>query len=267
MPRANMNEVMRFEMPLPPMEEQRRIVAILDDAFVGLDRACAHIETNLKDARDLLAVIIDKEFIDVSASAEGLELQNLCTSRGITYGVIKLGDHFPDGIPCLRTSNVRSLAFDLDGMKRIDPSLSQEYSRTILEGGELLVNVRGTLGGVAVVPLSMRGWNVSREVAMVAIDSTHILPEYAAFFVATSKAICWLTGVVTGATYKGINLADLRKLVVPCPSLDEQKKLVRRLSVALDTNRNLVRRNNDKLTDLEDLRQSLLQRAFAGELT
>ena len=153
-------------IPLPPLEEQRRIVAVLDEAFEGLDRARAHAEANFKNAQDMLTSIIDNEFIGASANSAELELRNLCTNRGITYGVIKLGDHFPDGVPCLRTSNVRPLMFDLDGMKRITPELSQEYSRTILEGGELLVNVRGTLGGVAVVPKSMNGWNISREVAM-----------------------------------------------------------------------------------------------------
>ena len=55
-------------------------------------------------------------------------------------------------------------------MKRITPALSAEYSRTILKGGEVLVNVRGTLGGVAVVGAEMAGWNVSREVAVVPVD-------------------------------------------------------------------------------------------------
>ena len=59
----------------------------------------------------------------------------------------------------------------LDGMKRIAPSLSAEYSRTILKGGEVLVNVRGTLGGVAVVAPEMAGWNVSREVAVVPVTN------------------------------------------------------------------------------------------------
>ena len=256
-----------LRIPVPPLEEQRRIVAVLNEAFEGLDRARVHAETNIQNAEELFTAQIDIEFSESSPGLGEQELQSLCNNRGITYGVIKLGDHFSDGVPCLRTSNVRPLAFDLDGMKKISPALSDEYSRTTLEGGELLVNVRGTLGGVAVVPNSMAGWNISREVAMVAVDAKRIDPLYAAFYVATSKAKSWLTGVVTGAAYKGINLADLRKLTVPCPSLTEQRTLVQRLSEAQDANGNLVQACKRKLADLNNLRQSILQRAFAGELT
>ena len=254
-------------IPLPPLEEQRRIVAVLDEAFEGLDRAGVHVEENLQNARELAATVIDTEFSKIFVSVDGRELQSLCTNRGITYGVIKLGDHISDGVPCLRTSNVRPLAFDLDGLKRISPELSQEYSRTILEGGELLVSVRGTLGGVAIVPPSMSGWNISREVAMVAVDDKRIDPKYAAFFLTTSRAKAWLADVVTGATYRGINLADLRKIVVPCPSPTEQQALVQRLSEVKNANGQLLEACNRKFVDLEDLRKSLLQSAFAGGLT
>ena len=257
----------RLRIPVPPMEEQRRVVAVLDEALEGLDRARVHVEENLRNTSELFATIIDTEFSKIFANGDARELQSLCTNRGITYGVIKLGDHISDGVPCLRTSNLRSLAFDLGGLKRISPELSQEYSRTVLEGSELLVSVRGTLGGVAVVPTSMIGWNVSREVAMVAIDSKRIDPEFAAFYLTTSRAKAWLTDVVTGATYRGINLADLRKLVVPCPSPTEQQELVQRLSEAKDANSQLLEACGRKLIDLADFRQSLLQRAFSGELT
>jgi type I restriction enzyme S subunit len=91
-------------------------------------------------------------------SWESVPLVELCQhDRVITYGVIKLGKEVPDGVPCLRTSNVRWLKINTEGMKRIAPNLSAEYSRTVLQGDEVLVNVRGTLGGVAVVPPSMTG--------------------------------------------------------------------------------------------------------------
>jgi type I restriction enzyme S subunit len=84
----------------------------------------------------------------------------------LTYGVVQLGNEVPDGVPCLRTSNVRWLRIETDEVKHIASVISANYSRTVLCGGEVLVNVRGTLGGVAVVPKEMAGWNISREVAV-----------------------------------------------------------------------------------------------------
>ena len=81
--------------------------------------------------------------------------------RSISYGVIKLGpDPGPSGVPILRCSDVRRMSIDHRGIRHIDPVLSDQYARTILRGGEHLVNVRGTLGGCAIVPNEMAGFNV-----------------------------------------------------------------------------------------------------------
>jgi type I restriction enzyme S subunit len=108
--------------------------------------------------------------------------------RPITYVIIKLGSEIPNGVPYLRTSNVRWLRVDTEGMKRISPKLSSEYFRTVLRGGEVLVNVRGTLGGVAVATPSMRGWNVSREVAVAPVDAAIVEPNYVAYWLLPMQA-------------------------------------------------------------------------------
>src|SRR5262249_17278296 len=124
--------------------------------------------------------------------------------RVITYGVIKLGAGVVEGVPCLRTSNVRWLRVDTDGMKRISPKLSCEYRRTVLRGGEVLVNVRGTLGGVAVAPPNTAGWNVSREVAVVPVDTAIVEPNYVAYWIGGDASQRWLNRVEKGVAYTGI---------------------------------------------------------------
>src|SRR5262249_52298115 len=114
-----------------------------------------------------------------SAPWDSSKLEALCEPRRvITYGVIKLGNEVDGGVPCLRTSNVRWLRVETSGMKRISKSLSEEFGRTVLRGGEVLVNVRGTLGGVAIASPEMAGWNVSREVAVVPVDASKADPMF-----------------------------------------------------------------------------------------
>lgn len=254
-------------IPLPPLTEQKRIVEVLDKAFEGLAIAKANAEANLQNARELFESSIEDLFARLAANVHSTALENLCTNRGITYGVIKLGEHKPQGVPCLRTSNVRKLAYDLDGMKSIAPSLSNEYKRTILESGEVLVNVRGTLGGVCVVSKAMIGWNISREVAMVPVDAKKVDPQFVALYISTKMAQDWLTGVVKGAAYKGINIADLRKLIVPMPTFAEQKDITERASKLWNSVEIVKRSYREKFSGIDRLLQSLLQKAFAGELT
>jgi type I restriction enzyme, S subunit len=249
------------------LPEQQRIVGILDEAFAGIATAQAHAEKNLQNARALFESHLQAVFTQRGKAWKQKPLAELCeSSRVITYGVIKLGDEVPNGVPCLRTSNVRWLRIETEGMKRIAPSLSSEYSRTILKGGEVLVNVRGTLGGVAVAAPEMAGWNVSREVAVVPIDSSQINPAFVSYVIGSGTSQRWLGGVKKGAAYVGINIEDLRLLPVSAPGVNDQIKLVRHLDSLYKEAECLADLYGRRLAALEALKKSLLHQAFTGQL-
>ena len=186
--------------------------------------------------------------------------------RIITYGVIKLGNEVLDGVPCLRTSNVRWLHVDTEGMKRISPQLSAEYARTVLQGSEVLVNVRGTLGGVAVVEPNMVGWNVSREVAVVPVDPAKVNPHFLAYWIGAESSQRWLGKVEKGVAYIGINLEDLRTLPIEIPPHDEQHEIVRRVEALFAYADRFESRLTTARKQVERLTPALLTKAFRGEL-
>lgn len=257
-----------FSIEFPEsLTEQQRIVGILDKAFAGIATAKANAEKNRQNARALFESYLHTVFAKQGKGWVEKPLVSLCDpARTITYGVIKLGDEVPDGIPCLRTSNVRWLRIDTDGMKRIAPSLSAEYSRTILKGGEVLVNVRGTLGGVAASTPEMAGWNVSREVAVVPVAPSQINPDFLAYWIGAGVSQQWLGGVKKGAAYVGINIEDLRMLPVKAPKVEEQLVIVRDLDMVREQSLSLESIYQRKLDALEALKKSLLHHAFTGQL-
>jgi len=259
----------QFKVSFPrSLTEQKRIVAILDEAFAGINAAVANAEKNLANARELFVSSLTSVFAHLGGEYPQYELVDLChTDRVITYGVIKLGTEVDDGIPCLRTSNVRWLHIDTKGIKRIAPSLSEEFARTVLRGGEVLINVRGTLGGVAVVAPEMAGWNVSREVAVVPVDPSLVLSRYVAYWIGTRSSQTWLSGVKKGVAYVGINIEDLRTLPVPVVPLLEQGNIVAQLEELHGYAKRLEATYRQRLVFLSQLKQSILQKAFAGELT
>ncbi|GJL68315.1 MAG: type I restriction modification enzyme protein S [Nitrospirales bacterium] len=266
-PGISREQVLGMKIAVPPLPEQQRIVGILDEAFESIATAKVNAEKNLKNARALFESHLHSVFTHRGEGWVEKSLAELCDpSRGITYGVIKLGKEVQDGVPCLRTSNVRWLRIETKGMKRIAPALSAEYSRTILRGGEILVNVRGTLGGVAVVGSEMIGWNVSREVAMVPINPSRINPIFLSYLIGSGLSQKWLGGVKKGAAYVGINLEDLRLLPVSAPKLDEQSKIVNHLDTLNEETQRLASIYQQKLAALDALKKSLLHQAFTGEL-
>jgi type I restriction enzyme, S subunit len=275
--RAQPSRVATYPVPVAPLAEQTRIADQLDTLLTRI-RACQDrletIPALLKRFRQAVVSAgisggLTADFRDPSAETEYTEseLQALCEAdRVITYGVVKLGDEVPYGTPCLRTSNVRWLRFENDGMKCIAPSLSAQYSRTVLSGGEVLVNVRGTLGGVAVSTQEMKGWNVSREIAVVAIGKSRASAEYVALWIASDASQRWLSGMKKGVAYVGINIEDLRRLPVRLPARDEQDEIVRRVHSYLKLADQIEARCATATEQARKLAPLTLDKAFRGEL-
>lgn len=256
-----------ISISIPPLPEQQRIIAMLDKSFIAFAITKANAEKNLQNARALLESQLQSVFTQHGPKWVEKPLVELCDpARVITYGVIKLGQEILDGVPCLRTSNVRWLRIDTEGIKKIAPSLSSEYSRTILRGGEVLVNVRGTLGGVAVVTPQMAGWNVSREVAVVPVDHSKVNPIFLSYLIGSGVSQQWLGGVKKGTAYVGINIEDLRLLPVSAPTMDEQLKIISKLETLQSSTQRLESIYQQKLNDLEELKKSVLHKGFNGEL-
>ena len=258
---------LKLQIPIAPIREQQRIVAKLESLF----ERCRSIREKLDRLPRLLAnlqkSILDSALNDEEADAwDEVPLIDLCaTDRSLTYGIIKLGDHIDDGVPVLRSSNVRHLYLELDGMKKVSHALSDEYSRTILKGNEVVVTVRGTLGGVSAVSPQQVGWNVSREVAVIPLRK-EINPEFVALSIGSPKSQAWLRGSYKGVAYTGINIADLKLLRIRLPKRSKQDEIVQRFQVAQNALKNLALSAERGINRIDNLYASLLSKAFRGEL-
>lgn len=187
-------------------------------------------------------------------------------TRAFSYGVIKLGNETKNGISCLRTSNLKVLYIDFTNVKKISREIADNYHRTYLRGNELLISVRGTLGGICVVPPIAKGFNISREIAMVAILEKLINPYYVAIYIASGVAQSWLKEVYKGVAYTGINIEDLKNLPISVPSLEEQKEIVKRVKALFKKADEIEERYKKAKAYVDKLTQSILAKAFRGEL-
>jgi type I restriction enzyme S subunit len=253
-------------VPLPPLSEQRRIVAKIEDLNVKIDESIS-LKGSVHNELDLLFdAQLGSVFQRLAKSSASVSLLDIVDpDRGISYGVVLTGLDFEDGIPTLRAGDLYRFKVLLKDVKRIDPNIEAKYKRTRLRGNEVLLRIRGGFGEVAVCPNEMIGGNVSREIAVIPIVD-HLDPYYLMYALAAPSSQDFMKSKVRGTSYVGINLKDVRRLPIPIPSIEEQKRIVAyfdELKAQVDVVNQL---HAATATELEALMSSFLDRAFKGEL-
>jgi len=250
----------RLPIPLPPIEEQRRIAAVLDaadDLRTKRRQALAKLDTLTQ------AIFIDM-FGDPGANPEGLEVLPLIElvdpERPITYGILKPGADIPDGVPYVRVVDMVDGGVDHDAVRRTAPEISQQYKRSVLLPGDLLMSIRGHVGRLALTPTELEGANITQDTARLAIIGAEA--EYMLACLRSESLQRWMRIFTKGAAVKGINLGDVKKIPIPLPDAEQQRSFAERSSAVA-----LARRRVLATTDhLDTLFSALQQRAFAGEL-
>jgi type I restriction enzyme S subunit len=189
---------------------------------------------------------------------KSVTLGELTSNRPICYGVLKPGERQSIGVPLIRITDIKNNYLDKTNIYHITQSLSDEFKRSILKGGEILLSIQGTVGRVAICPDDLKGGNISRTIAIISPDDS--VNKYFLRY--------WLLSMdgkfpITGATRASLNIGAIRELVAPIPPLDEQKRIVAKLDEcfeAIDKARANVEKN---LNNAKELFQSQLNEIFS----
>ena len=177
--------------------------------------------------------------------------------RGITYGIVKVGDFVPGGVPVIRGGDIRDGSIVFDDQKRVTEEVSNQFRRTILQGGEILLNLIAEPGHAAIVPDELISSNVSRDVAVIPLDDS-VDYKFVCYFLRSEASITWLTNRLQGTVTKKINLGVLRDLPILLMPLDEQRRIAHFLD-CLDRKIENLRRQNETL---ERIAQTLFKHWF-----
>lgn len=265
---VNQTDIKGVHISLPPLEEQQLIVAILDKAFEGLARARANAEANLQNTRELFAETVTALFRGIPKPTESSTLGELAdfrnglnftrTSQGVEVRIVGVGD-FKDNfeVPTASLSQIR-----INGELSADDKLQAGDVLAVRSNGNRNLIGRTMLVPEIIEPISFSGFTIR-----IRLKTDRLSPHYLCAFMRTKQARTLLTAGGGGANISNLNQRLLSSFPIVFPSLETQANILARLEDLTAITDQLREGYQTKLQDLDDLRQSLLQKAFAGELT
>jgi type I restriction enzyme S subunit len=263
--RLSTDDLRNLPLLLPSLPEQKRIVAIQDEAFEGIRIASANAEKNLANARELFEQMLTREFGAIDA--ERRQLRDVYAFKnGINFSGAEKGDV---GVPTIDVLNMygKSTGVATSNLYRVNKTISKEW---LLAHGDILV-VRSSVKREGVgrachyvatpEPTTYCGFLIRGRPA-VEVDSI-----YATFFLRSRAVRAELVRRATQATITNINQTILGDIQMPLPRLEEQLRVVDRLQRLSSDLMSLERSIEVRRSHLAALRSSILARAFSGQLT
>jgi type I restriction enzyme S subunit len=251
-------------IPLPPFDEQRRIVAILDEAFAGLAVMRQHAEANLKNARALFDSHLNAIF---SQRGEGW-MERRLQDVSLEFGRGR-SRHRPRNDPSLYGGEYPFIQTgDVRGSNHYITEFSQTYNETGLAqsklwpAGTICVTIAANIAETGILSFDAC---FPDSVIGIVVDPKKTMNEYVEYLLQSVQARLKAQG--KGSAQDNINLGTFENEVFPFPSLSEQAHIVDRLNETAGVVSQLEALYRQKLAAIDELKQSILHRAFSGQLT
>jgi len=250
---------------IPALPEQKRIVAILDEAFEAIDRAIANTEKNLANSREVFESYLNAIFTQKGDGWIEKKLEDIC--KEITVGHVgSMASKYKDsGIPFLRSQNILPFRIKLDNVVFIDDKFHSELKKSQLRPGDVAIVRTGYPGTAAVIPEELEIVNCSDLV--IVKSGEHINPHYLCLFFNSVFGKTLVGSRLVGAAQKHFNITTAKKVLIPFPCLTKQNYLVTKMDELAAETQRLETIYRQKIAALKELKQSILQKAFTGELT
>lgn len=268
-PGINRNDVYSIDVKVPLLSEQQRIVKILDEVFEKMEKAKENAEKNLQNAKELFESCLKDNFENPGKNWAIEKLGKLTSKIG--SGSTPRGgkaSYKKDGISLVRSMNVHDRKFKDKNLAFIDDEQAENLSNVTLEDGDVLLNITGaSVARCCVLPKKYLPARVNQHVSIIR-PKKEILDSIFLNHLLTSK-YCkdrLLKIGEQGATRQAITKAQLENFEVSCPSLSEQKSIVDKLDALSSETKKLESIYKQKLANLEELKKSVLKKAFSGEL-
>ncbi|MDD2500178.1 MAG: restriction endonuclease subunit S [Geobacter sp.] len=256
-------------IPIPPIKEQQRIVGILDKAFESIATAKANAEKNLQNARALFESHLQAVF---SQRGEGWVEKRLEEVARIINGyAFKSTDFTPiEGAKSIKITNVGVREFVCESDNYLPADFTAKYPAFSVKTGSIVIALTRTIisGGlkVAIIPDEYDGALLNQRVASIQPNQKLMTEPFLFAYLSTQSVVDYVTQRVNTLMQPNLSITDLRVMPIPAPPVHEQMRIADEISALRDETQRLESIYQQKLAALDELKKSLLDQAFRGEL-
>jgi type I restriction enzyme S subunit len=269
-----------LKIPSPPLSEQHKIATVLYTVDQAIEKTEEIIDKREEIRRGLMQDIFkygidssgelrstgnesyqDTKYGSAPKKWDVLPLEDIVArDASITYGIVKPGDHYPEGVPVVKVENITNGEIQTGNLLHTDPKIHKKYDRAELKEGDLLFTIRGTVGRMAFVPECLEGGNLTQDTARIRVENAN--PEFVRYYLETATPHNYFERHTKGQAVQGINLEDLQQVPVHLPSRKEQEQIVG----ILDSHTNQIQIERKYRDQLNRLKRGLMQDLLSGTI-
>ena len=260
------NAIEESVIPIPPLSEQKRIVAKIDTLFAKIDKAISLTEESLVQAKNLLPSVLNGVF--EKGKADGWKYEKLGVLGKLTSSKrIYKKEYVAQGIPFYRSKEIKELSHN----RKISVELfisEQRYTEIknkfgTPKDGDILLTAVGTIGEMYIVKENEKFYFKDGNIMWLK-DFSNLSPYYLRY--ALTYFVERLKTLSQGSAYQALTIEKLKEYSIPIPALKEQKKIVANLDRISNQSIKTQSKLEEQLAYLKQLKSSILNKAFKGEL-
>ena len=263
--RISRKNLQGIEIPIPPLAEQKRIVAKIDAAFEKIDRLKANAEKNLTNAKELFQSALDEAMRPKKGWVEK-RLGEVANIRVGPFGSsLHKADYVDNGVPLVNPCHMK----DSKIADRISTQVSHDKAESLkeyrLKAGDIVFARRGEIGRLAFVSEKEDGYLCGTGSLFARFRERYDI-QFLYFFFSSKSFVERLEQLSTGTTMKSINSSALESMSFSVPPMNDQQRLAKELDSLSQKTKALQQNYERQVADCAEMRQAILREAFEGNL-
>lgn len=271
---GNLNE---FEIPVPPLSEQQRIVEQIESLFAKLDEAKEKAQEVIDGVETNIEVVLYNAFSgkltqywrkenSVDYNWENSTLSKIVS--GLKYGSSEKSDYNNNGTPVLRIPNIGEGVIDFSDLKYMQGEL-ENSSHEVFENDILIIRSNGSrdlVGKCAIVPALERRYAYASFLIRIKA-SDKVLPKYLARYINSSMARGQLFAKAKSSSgIHNINSKELGSIRIDVPTIEEQTEILKIIEPLIKKELDVKDITSNMIENIAELKKSILAKSFHGEL-